>query len=190
MQKNGGMTHSKCTACTSLVCNMRFGWSRMIENSFWKCELGTIPTSKAVAFKLFSEESHGAVKTWRCDSTIQSFEDMKVLILGDVRDILRETRNHAHPLNAFKWNIGVKAEFMNILDPEEWCTAYIETDATPYHLSKQDESYLDVEFMYLKILIGQFSRKDEKRWILQRLVHLDVRTVHIGNALDPKLLFV
>ena len=65
-----------------------------------------------------------------------------------------------------------------------------ETDATPYHLSKQDESYLDVEFMYLKILIGQFSRKDEKRWILQRLVHLDVHAVHIGNALDPKLLFV
>ena len=118
------------------------------------------------------------------------FEDLKVVILGDVRDILRETRNHAHPLNAFKWNIGVEVEFMNILDPEEWCTPYIETDATPYHLSKQDDSYLDVEFMYLKILIGQFTRKDKKRWRVQRLNHLNVRTMQIGNALDPKLLFV
>ena len=189
------MTHTKCTVCTCLVCNMRVCWSRMIEKSFRKCELGTIPSAKAVAFKLFSEESDGTVKTWRCDSSIQSFEELKVLILKDVCEILRETCNHAHPLNAFKWNIGVKAEFMNILDPDEWCTAYIETDVTPYHLSKQDESYLDVEFMYIKILIEQFSRKDkDKRWVLDwwndGLLHLDVHTKHIGNALEPKLLFV
>ena len=184
------MAHSKCTACPSLLCNMRVGWYRMLENSFWKCELGTIPSAKAVAFKLFSEEGDGAVKTWRCDSTIQSYEDLKVLILNDVGEILRETCNHAHPLNAFKWNIGVKVEMMNILDPDEWCTAYIETDVTPYHLSKQDESYLDVEFMYLKILIEQFSRNDkDKRWILKGMVHLDVHTQHIGNVHDPKLLF-
>lgn len=187
------MAHSKMTTCPSLVSNFRFGWSRIIENSFWKCELGTIPSASAIwpsAFKLFSVESDGAVKTWRCDSPIQSYEDLKVLTLNDVYEILRETCNRAHPLNDFKWKIGVKAEFMNLLDPDERCMAYIETDVTPYHLSEQDDSYLDTEFMYLKTLIKQFSRKNEKRWFLQRLVHLDVHTQHIGNVFDPKSLFI